>query len=61
MTDFALFCRTVDGLDRGLVLSVSLAIMAPQAFEKNLSCLNNLRLPARCKLVSGHTIYVVDI
>lgn len=60
-TDFALFGRAVDGLDGGVVLSVGSAIMAPQVFEKSLSCVNNLRLQAGRKIVSGHTIYVVDI
>jgi hypothetical protein len=59
--DFALFGRAVDGLDGGAVLSVGSAIMAPQVFEKSLSCVNNLRLQAGRKIVSGHTIYVVDI
>lgn len=60
-TDFALFGRAVEGLDCGVVLSVGSAIMAPQVFEKSLSCVNNLRLQAGRKIVSGHTIYVVDI
>ncbi len=60
-TDFALFGRAVDGLDGGVVLSVGSAIMAPQVFEKSLSCVNNLRLQAGRQIVSGHTIYVVDI
>jgi len=60
-TDFALFGRAVEGLDGGVVLSVGSAIMAPQVFEKSLSCVNNLRLQAGRKIVSGHTIYVVDI
>ena len=60
-TDFALFSRAVEGLDNGVVLSVGSAIMAPQVFEKSLSCVNNLRLQAGRKIVQGHTIYVVDI
>lgn len=59
--DFALFGRAVEGLDDGVVLSVGSAIMGPQVFEKSLSCVNNLRLQAGRKTVSGHTIYVVDI
>ena len=59
--DFALFGRAVEGLDGGVVLSVGSAIMAPQVFEKSLSCVNNLRLQAGRKIVGGHTIYVVDI
>jgi hypothetical protein len=59
--DFALFGRAVEGLDGGVVLSVGSAIMAPQVFEKSLSCVNNLRLQAGRKVISGHTIYVVDI
>jgi hypothetical protein len=60
-TDFALFGRAVEGLDSGVALSVGSAIMAPQVFEKSLSCVNNLRLQAGRKIVSDHTIYVVDI
>lgn len=59
--DFAQFSRTVDGLDDGVVLSVGSAIMAPQVFEKSLSCVNNLRLQAGRGVVRDHTIYVVDI
>ena len=51
----------VDGLDGGGVLSVGSAIMAPQVFEKSLSCVNNLRLQDGRQIVQGHTIYVVDI
>jgi hypothetical protein len=35
--------------------------MAPQVFEKSLSCVNNLRLQAGRKIVQGHNIYVVDL
>jgi hypothetical protein len=60
-TDFRLFCGAVEGLDGGVVLSVGSAIMAPQVFEKSISCVNNLRLQAGRKIVHEHTIYVVDI
>jgi hypothetical protein len=59
--DFALFGRALDGLDGGVVLSVGSAIMAPQVFEKSLSCINNLRLQAKRPIVQNHSIYVVDI
>ncbi len=59
--DFRLFCRAVEGLEGGVVISVGSAIMAPQVFEKSLSCVNNLRIQDGRKIVSGHTIYVVDI
>jgi hypothetical protein len=59
--DFRLFGTAVDGLDGGVVLSVGSAIMAPQVFEKSLSCVNNLRLQAGRKIVQGHNIYVVDL
>ncbi len=60
-TDFRLLGRAVDGLDGGVVLSVGSAIMAPQVFEKSLSCVNNLRLQAGRKIVQDHSIYVVDL
>jgi hypothetical protein len=59
--DFRLFSDSVETLDGGVVLSVGSAIMAPQVFEKSLSCVNNLRLQAGRPIVSGHSIYVVDI
>ena len=59
--DFRLFGATVETLDNGVVLSVGSAIMAPQVFEKSISCVNNLRIQDRRAIVHGHTIYVVDI
>jgi hypothetical protein len=59
--DFALFSRAVEGLDGGVVLSVGSAIMAPQVFEKSLSCVNNLRRQSGRDIVEGHSVYVVDI
>jgi hypothetical protein len=59
--DFQLFSRAVEGLDGGVVLSVGSAIMAPQVFEKSISCVNNLRLQEKRSIVHDHTIYVVDI
>jgi hypothetical protein len=35
--------------------------MAPQVFEKSISCVNNLRLQVGRSIVQGHAIYVVDI
>lgn len=59
--DFRLMGDSVETLDGGVVLSVGSAIMAPQVFEKSLSCVNNLRLQAGRPTVSGHSIYVVDL
>jgi hypothetical protein len=59
--DFQLFGRAVEGLDDGVVLSVGSAIMAPQVFEKSISCVNNLRLQDGRPIVHNHSIYVVDI
>ena len=59
--DFRLFGGAVEGLDGGVVLSVGSAIMAPQVFEKSLSCVNNLRLQAGRGIVRDHSIYVVDL
>lgn len=64
--DFALFGGaveglTVDGRGGGVVLNVGSAIMGPQVFEKSLSCVNNLRLQEGRGVVSGHSIYVVDL
>lgn len=59
--DFRSFAGAVEGLDGGVVLSIGTAIMGPQVFEKSLSCVNNLRLQAGRPIVSGHSIYVVDL
>lgn len=59
--DFRLFAGAVEGLDDGVVLSVGSAIMAPQVFEKSLSCVHNLRFQNRRLPVRGHSIYVVDL
>lgn len=60
-TDFRLIGGSIERLEGGVVLSVGSAIMAPQVFEKSLSCVNNLRLQAGRPIVQGHTIYVVDL
>jgi hypothetical protein len=59
--DFRLFAGAVEGLDHGVVLSVGSAIMAPQVFEKSLSCVHNLRFQDGRPPVSGHSIFVVDL
>ena len=59
--DYRLFGSAVEKLDGGVVLSVGSAIMAPQVFEKSISCVNNLRLQSNRSIVRDHTIYVVDI
>jgi hypothetical protein len=59
--DFRLFSTAVDNLENGAVLSVGSAIMAPQVFEKSISCVNNIRLQNSRPIVHNHTIYVVDV
>jgi hypothetical protein len=59
--DFKLFSASVDTLDNGVVMSVGSAIMGPQVFEKSISCVNNLRLQAKRKIVQGHSLFVVDL
>jgi hypothetical protein len=59
--DFRIIGSAIDKLDGGVVLSVGSSIMAPQVFEKSLSCVNNLRLQSGERIVTDHTIYVVDI
>jgi hypothetical protein len=59
--DFSLLSAAIEGLDGGVVMSIGSAIMAPQVFEKSVSCVNNLRLQAGRNIVRDHTIYVVDI
>ena len=59
--DFRQFASAVERLDGGVVLSVGSAIMGPQVFEKTLSCVNNVRIQEGRQIVSGHSIYVVDL
>lgn len=59
--DFRRFAGAVEGLDGGVVLSVGSAIMAPQVFEKSLSCVHNLRFQRGGHVVKDHSIYVVDL
>ena len=59
--DFRLFGAAVERLAGGVVLSVGSAIMAPQVFEKSLSCVNNLRLQAGRPIVKDHSFFVVDL
>jgi len=59
--DFRWFGGAVEQLDGGVVLAIGSAIMAPQVFEKSLSCVNNLRRQAGRARVEGHAIYVVDL
>ena len=59
--DFRLFGASVETLDNGVVLSIGSAIMGPQVFEKAISCVNNLRVQAGRSVVSGHSIFVVDL
>lgn len=59
--DFRLFSASVEKLDGGVVLSVGSAIMAPQVFEKSISCVNNLRIQSGRAVVRDHAFYVVDI
>jgi hypothetical protein len=59
--DFRRFCASVDQMDGGVLMAVGSAIMAPQVFEKSLSCVHNLRIQEGRPLVSEHSIYVVDL
>ena len=59
--DFKSFAGSVENLDGGVVLSVGSAIMAPQVFEKSLSCVHNLRFQEGREPVRDHAIYVVDL
>lgn len=59
--DFTRFCQTVDSLDHGVILSIGSAIMAPQVFEKSLSCVNNIRIQDHRPCLCDHSFYVVDL
>ncbi len=60
-TDFHSMCASVDRLDGGVLLSIGSAIMAPQVFEKSLSCVHNVRFQNDLPTVSGHSLFVVDL
>lgn len=60
-TDFRTLGDSVETLDGGVLLSVGSAIMAPQVFEKTLSCVNNLRLREGRPIVRDHSMYIVDL
>lgn len=59
--DFKRFAGAVDNLDGGVVLSIGSAIMAPQVFEKSLSCVHNLRFQEGRPPVRDFSIFVVDL
>jgi hypothetical protein len=59
--DFRMFGGSVAELDGGVVMSIGSAIMAPQVFEKSLSCVNNLRLQSGQPVIQNHQIFVVDL
>ena len=59
--DFKLICGAVENLDGGVVLSVGSAIMAPQVFEKSLSCVHNLRFQEGRPPVKDFDMFVVDL
>jgi hypothetical protein len=59
--DFKLFAGAVDNLDGGVVLSIGSAIMAPQVFEKSLSCVHNIRFQEGDPPVRDFSIFVVDL
>jgi hypothetical protein len=59
--DFRILGGSIEHLDGGVVLSVGSAIMAPQVFEKSVSCVNNLRLQTGRQILRDHSIFVVDI
>lgn len=58
--DYRAFVQSVLNLSNGVFLSVGSAIMAPQVFEKAMSCANNLLLRSG-KRIEGHLIFLVDI
>ena len=59
--DFQIFSGSVAELTGGVVLSIGSSVMAPQVFEKSLSCVNNLRLQEGLPIIQNHRIFVVDL
>lgn len=58
--DFQTFVHSASNLSNGVVLSVGSAIMAPQVFEKAMSCANNAWLQEG-KRVENHHFSIVDL
>src|SRR4029453_8767308 len=58
---FPWFAGAVEGLDGGVVLAIGSAIMAPQVFEKSLSCVHNLRFQQSRPPVKDSSIFMVDL
>jgi hypothetical protein len=59
--DFRLLGGSLERMSGGVTLSIGSAVMGPQVYEKALSCVNNLRLQQGLEVVSGHSIFVVDL
>jgi hypothetical protein len=59
--DFRRIAASVSNLRGGVLLSIGSAIMAPQVFEKSLSCVNNLRIQDGQGIISDFDIFVVDL
>jgi hypothetical protein len=59
--DFRRMGASVSRLSGGVLLCIGSAIMAPQVFEKSLSCVNNLRIQSGQDIISDFDIYVVDL
>jgi hypothetical protein len=59
--DFRRLGAAVSQLSGGVLLCIGSAIMAPQVFEKSLSCANNLRIQSGQDIISDFDIYVVDL
>ncbi len=59
--DFRRMGAAVSRLSGGVLICIGSAIMAPQVFEKTLSCANNLHTQSGLGIVSDFDIYVVDL
>lgn len=60
-TDFLIMVKSISNLTDGVFLSIGSAIMAPQIFEKSLSCANNIKIQKERDIIQNHLIVVNDL
>ncbi|MBN1560730.1 hypothetical protein JW998_10800 [candidate division KSB1 bacterium] len=59
--DFKIMIKSVANLTHGVFLSIGSAVMAPQIFEKSISCANNLMIQLNEPIVHDHFMVVNDL
>lgn len=60
LRDFLTFANSVNGLDKGVYMSVGSAVMSPMIFEKSLSMSQNLHIQKGLH-IDNHFMLIVDL